>query len=123
MTTKKKFSPEHVNAIIEAAFSEAAIAANDHLEKYPELQKFSPCGFAWVNITPARGQIVSELKRRNIGYTDTYQGGYTVWMPASQKSTTAARSQSLEVHSKGADAFAFVLQQSGITCYSQCRYD
>lgn len=119
--TKKTLSPEQVNAIIDVAFSEAANAANAHIEKFPGFEY--PCGFAWVNICPARGKLVSELKRRNIGYTDTYQGGYTVWMPAREKSHTAARSQSMEAHFAGAKAFAFVLTQSGITCYPQCRYD
>lgn len=32
MTAKKKFSPEYVNAIIDVAFSEAALTAINHLE-------------------------------------------------------------------------------------------
>lgn len=114
-------SSVQVNQIIDDAFLEAAKAADEYIELHPGFQY--PCGFAWVNISPARGKLVNELKRRHIGYTDTYQGGYTVWMPASQNSQKAARSQSLEAHLHGAKAFAAILQKSGINCCSQCRYD
>lgn len=35
------------------------------------------CGFAWVNIKPARGDFVKQLKMRNIGNKGVY-GGYTI---------------------------------------------
>ena len=37
------------------------------------------CGFAWINIKPARGKFVTWLKKAGIGRTDSYYGGYTVW--------------------------------------------
>lgn len=75
------------------------------------------CGFAWVNIKPARGKFVTYLKQQGIGRTDSYYGGYTLWKP------TTRRSQSLARNEAAARAFADVLRSYGITAYAQSRLD
>lgn len=76
-----------------------------------------PCGFAWVNIRPARGALVAWMKKQGIGRSDKYRGGYTVWMP------TTRRSQSLERNAAAAYAFAGVLAEHGVTAYAESRID
>ncbi len=46
------------------------------------------CGFAWINIKPARGKFVNWLKKAGIGRTDSYYGGYTVWVSEFGQSVT-----------------------------------
>ena len=59
-----------------------------------------PCGFAWINIKPARGKFVKFLKDNNIGRKDSYYGGYTIWV--------SGFGQSLDRKSAYARAFAGV---------------
>ena len=68
------------------------------------------CGFAWVNIKPARGKFVKFLKDNNIGRKDSYYGGYTVWV--------SGFGQSLDRKTAYAQAFASVLKENGITAVS-----
>lgn len=73
------------------------------------------CGFAWVNIKPARGKFVSWLKKAGIGRTDSYYGGYTIWVKGF--------GQSYERKQMYANAFAKVLKDNGITAYPMGRLD
>ncbi len=73
------------------------------------------CGFAWVNIKPARGKFVKYLKDNNIGRKDSYYGGYTVWV--------REFGQSLERKSAYARAFAKVLDDNGLRAYPMSRMD
>ncbi len=73
------------------------------------------CGFAWVNIRPARGKFVKLLKDRKIGSTDSYYGGYTVW--------SKANTQSLTRNQEWARAFARVLNSNGIKATAASRID
>ena len=73
------------------------------------------CGFAWINIKPARGKFVTWMKKNNIGRTDSYYGGYTVWV--SEFGQSVARKENY------ARAFAKVLEDNGITAYSMSRLD
>lgn len=75
----KLIQPEFTK-ILEEASQEAYYAANSYIETYPE--SWFPCGFAWVNIKPARGPLVSFLKKNRIGRTDDYYGGYTIYNPS-----------------------------------------
>ena len=43
------------------------------------------CGFAWINIKPARGKFVTWLKGADIGRKDNYYGGYTIWVQSSDR--------------------------------------
>ena len=73
------------------------------------------CGFAWVNIKPARGGFVKFLKDNKIGRKDSYYGGYTVWV--SHFGQSLARKESY------ARAFANHLNENGIKAYSMSRMD
>ena len=73
------------------------------------------CGFAWINIKPARGKFVTWLKKAGIGRTDSYYGGYTVWVGEFGQSVTRKENY--------ARAFAKVLGDNGITAYNMSRLD
>ena len=73
------------------------------------------CGFAWVNIKPARGKFVKYLKDNDIGRKDSYYGGYTIWV--------SGFGQSLARKESYARAFANHLNKNGITAYSMSRMD
>ena len=73
------------------------------------------CGFAWVNIKPARGKFVKYLKDNDIGRKDSYYGGYTIWV--------SGFGQSLARKESYARAFAKHLEQNGITAISMSRMD
>ena len=73
------------------------------------------CGFAWINIKPARGKFVKYLKDNDIGRKDSYYGGYTVWVSEFGQSVTRKENY--------ARAFAKVLEDNGITAYSMSRLD
>ena len=74
-----------------------------------------PCGFAWINIKPARGKFVKFLKDNNIGRKDSYYGGWTIWV--------SGFGQSVDRKSAYARAFAKVLGDNGITAYNMSRLD
>jgi hypothetical protein len=73
------------------------------------------CGFAWVNIRPARGNFVKFLEERNAGYKDSYYGGYSVWVREFNQSHTRKVAF--------AQAFAQVLQKYGFEAYVGERLD
>lgn len=74
------------------------------------------CGFAYVIIRPARGKLVTWLKKNDIGYKG-YQGGWWISMSA------YTGSQSVERKEAGARAFAQVLKDNGLTAYTESRLD
>jgi len=73
------------------------------------------CGFAWVNIKPARGGFVTWLKKSGIGRLDSYYGGWTIWVHDF--------GQSYERKMAYAGAFAEVLRKHGITAHANGRLD
>lgn len=72
------------------------------------------CGFAWVNISPARGAFVNWLKSQEIG-GKSYYGGYEIWV--------REFGQSVDRKSAFAGAFAEVLNKYGISAYAGSRLD
>ena len=74
-----------------------------------------PCGFAWINIKPARGAFVKYLKENHIGRKDEYYGGYTIWV--------SGFGQSLARKENYARAFTEVLRKNGLTAYNMSRMD
>lgn len=72
------------------------------------------CGFAWVNISPARGAFVNYLKSIDAGYK-SYYGGYDVSVRGFGQSMTRKEAY--------AQAFAEVLRSYGINAYAQSRMD
>ena len=73
------------------------------------------CGFAWINIKPARGAFVKYLKQNGIGRKDSYYGGYTIWV--------SGFGQSLGRKENYARAFTEVLRKNGLTAYNMSRMD
>lgn len=78
-----------------------------------------PCGFAWINIKPARGPFVKFLKEKGIGRTDSYLGGYSL----SSYDCCAFNGQNMDIKEAGVKAFADVLRQNGISANVYSRMD
>ena len=73
------------------------------------------CGFAWINIKPARGKFVKYLKDNDIGRKDSYYGGYTIWVSGFGQSMTRKENY--------ARAFVKVLNENGLKAYAMSRMD
>jgi len=72
------------------------------------------CGFAWIEIHPARGEFVSWCKKNGIG-DKGYQGGWHIWVSEGGQSMTRKEAY--------ASAFAEVLKKYGMNAYSNSRMD
>jgi len=72
------------------------------------------CGFAWVNVSPARGAFVNYLKSINAGHKG-YYGGYEIWV--------REFGQSVDRKSAFAGAFSKVLNSYGINASAGSRLD
>jgi len=72
------------------------------------------CGFAWVNVSPARGAFVNYLKSIDAGHKG-YYGGYEIWV--------REFGQSVDRKSAFAGAFAGVLRKYGINASAGSRLD
>lgn len=86
-----------INQVIDEALAAAANSTALYLSENPD--KWYPCGFAEVRIRPARGPLVSSLKKRGLGRTAIYGGGYVISNPS--KNGT----QSLSAKAVGVRAF------------------
>lgn len=86
-----------INSMIDEAFSAAARSTSLYLTGNPTT--WYPCGFAEVRIRPARGPLVTALKKRGLGRSAIYGGGYVISNP-SQNCT-----QSMSAKAVGARAF------------------
>lgn len=73
------------------------------------------CGFAWINIKPARGAFVTYLKTYKWGDVNSYSGGYDIWVSQFNQSVTRKYAYAL--------AFAEVLNRYGIKAYADSRLD
>jgi hypothetical protein len=104
-----------IKALIEKAQDAAISATAEYIKKNPD--QWYPCGFAWVNIKPARGPLVNEMKKMGLGRRDEYYGGWTIWNP-SQHST-----QCMDALAAGARAFSDVLKEAGYNVYAATRMD
>ena len=74
------------------------------------------CGFAWVNISPARGKFVNYLKKIGKGHK-SYRGGWDYWVSSLELGQSITRKEAY------AEAYAKVLQDWGIKCYVSSRLD
>lgn len=72
------------------------------------------CGFAWVDVFPARGAFITWCKKNGHGRKG-YPSGYTFW--------TSTPCQSYERKMAYAHAFAGVLAENGIRAYANGRLD
>ncbi len=109
-----KMNDEQIAGIVNEAFVAAISASAAHDATNPG---WYPCGFAWVNIKPARGKLVNYLKKIGVGRTDDYYGGYTIWSPSGHNS------QQMYTLEAGATAFADVLRRYGIRANVSTRMD
>ena len=103
-----------IESLIDNAFAAARDAASAHHATNPH---WYPCGFAWVNIKPARGKLINTLKKLKIGRTDDYYGGYTIWNPSGHST------QHMYTLVAGAKAFAKVLKDAGFKVSVSSRMD
>jgi len=74
-----------------------------------------PCGFVKINIRPARGKFVKYLKENDLGYSDSYFGGYS--MPIHQFG------QSLQRKEAYGYAFRDILTSYGISAQTMSQMD
>ena len=72
------------------------------------------CGFAWVNIKPARGSFVALLKRYEMGHK-SYYGGFDWWIDDYD--------QSMERKYAYACAVAKALREAGLNATACSRMD
>lgn len=86
-----------INIVIDEALVCASTATSFYLAQNPNA--WYPCGFAEVRIRPARGPLVAALKKRVLGRTAIYGGGYSISNPS--KNGT----QSMAAKAAGARAF------------------
>ena len=118
-------TPEEIfNEATEAAT--AAVAAE--IARKPEDPNAFDCGFAWVNVKPARGPFVNWCKKKvqeagghfqamQYGDRDSYEGGWKFWKPG------GFNGQSIRIHEAGSKAFSEVLKKHNINCYWSSRLD
>ena len=86
---------------VTAAFIIAEVAGK---AKFEQVGERDSCGFSWIIIRPARGPLVSYLKKQGIGGNE-YGGGYSIWMPGRQPT------QSISVHEAAAKAFVETIKE------------
>lgn len=103
-----------LEGIITDAFNAAKAATDEYIRANPD--QWYPCGFAWVNIRPARGPLVTMLKKMKIGHNG-YSGGWEIWNPSGHNT------QCMDAKFAGAKAFADVLKSRGYQCTAQSRMD
>lgn len=73
------------------------------------------CGFAWINVRPATSRFAKWLKSQNIGSTDSYYGGITIWI--------SEFGQSMQKKETYARAYAEVLRKHGFKAHMMSRMD
>ncbi len=98
-----KLTQEQLSQIVIDAQEAAAQAANEYLTQNPDA--WYPCGFSWVRIKPARGPLVSFLKKNNIGHVDSYMGGWLVYNPSKN------HTQCMDAKIAGSRAFVEVIKK------------
>ena len=70
------------------------------------------CGFANVSIHPARGRLVSFLKKAGVG-DNGFRGGYRI----------SYYTQSMDIKETACEAFRDELRKYGLTVYAESRAD
>ena len=86
----------------------------------PTYQMRGLCGFAWVSIRPARGKLVSWLKSKNLGHTDSYAGGFKIWIGSN---FPGGSTQSVDVKEAIAGVVAKRINELGVKAYVGSRLD
>jgi hypothetical protein len=102
-------------AAAKASIPTPMVVVNGETREVVDVVDDGVCGFAWINIKPARGAFVNYLKSIQVGDVDSYYGGYTIWVSDFNQSMTRK-----EAYAK---AFTKVLESWGITAYFASRMD
>jgi len=108
MTALDNIESIHNTAIAAAQQAEAAFRAQHGEPGY--------CGFAWVTVhEKASTKLGRALKK--VGFRKEYGGGLSLWNPG------GSYTQSMDIKETGAEAYAKVLREHGITAYMSSRAD
>jgi len=110
LTVSKK-NAAAIHAEAHAAAVEAAV------ECHAPMGERDACGFAWITITPARGPLVTWMKKNGIGNKPYGQTGYQIWNPSN------IPTQAITAKERGAEAYRDVLRKYGVDCYMGSRLD
>ena len=91
----------------------------------PVVKQYAPvmsgvCGFAWVNVRPGTCSFARWAKKQDLGYSDSYYGGYTIYVSGKH---FPGCEQSMEIKEAYAQAFAEVLRDYGIGAVARSRMD
>jgi hypothetical protein len=113
--TKQKYDRAFILKALQEAQEVAARHARAYVEQHGDNQY--PCGFAWVNIKPARGLWITVMKEIGLGRLDSYYGGWHIYNPS------AHSTQNMEVKAAGAEAFAAELRKYGLKAEAKTRID
>lgn len=73
------------------------------------------CGFAWITVRPGNSAFAKWLKAKGLARIDHYEGGMKIWI--------SLFNQSMQKKETYASAFAQVIRDAGIKCYSGSRMD
>ena len=73
------------------------------------------CGFAWINVRPGNSAFAKYLKTNGLGRKDDYYKGVTI--------SVRDYNQSMQRKEAYAEAFAEVLNKSGINALAMSRMD
>ena len=85
--------------IIQDALNNANMATQAYIDAG---NHWYPCGFVYVSVKPARGNLIKVLKELKAGYVSEY-GGFKVRIPHS--------TQSMYAKIEGANAFVNTIQE------------
>lgn len=110
--TADNFANIH-DAAIMAAKQAATTVFNEKLGGHDQFA----CGFAWVKIMGVRGNTKLGKAIIAAGFRKSYDGGYDLWNPS------GLPVQNIDCKAAGADAYAKILQDAGLTVYAQSRLD
>ena len=95
-------------------------AVDDFVAKHGEPMY---CGFANVSIHPARGKLVSFLKKAGIG-DKGYGGGYRIsYYDIMPQDHPYSHTQSMSIREEACEAFRDELRKYGLTVYAESRAD
>jgi len=75
------------------------------------------CGFAWVELPKMKLSTKLGKAFAQVGFKKSYRRGLTLWNPGDH------HGQSMDCKEIGADAYAGVLEQYGISAYGASRAD
>jgi len=107
------------SAIYNQAVSAGKKAAHEYNAKLPpEAQRGLDCGFVWVTVHPAHGPFIAWCRANGKG-DKGYRGDWQFWYYEFDDTNT----QSIDVHTAAARAFAFALAEHGIRADIGSRMD